>query len=186
VWDLDPGPDVSRKQVVKAALLVRDVLTTLDLTSWVKTTGGRGLHVVVPLKPKRTVAECLDFSRAVSEAIASTDPDSYTTAFAKEGREQKILIDYLRNNRTNTSVCAFSPRARPGAVVSMPPGKAFKPFPALRSRRSHTYRRGDVGASRPGIRERLGSQTWLYMLERIRYPSRAGPCLPLTSLFPGD
>ena len=71
VWDLDPGPDVSWKQVIKAAELVREVLTTLKLTSWVKTTGGRGLHVVVPLKPKRTVAECLEFSRAVSEAIAT-------------------------------------------------------------------------------------------------------------------
>jgi bifunctional non-homologous end joining protein LigD len=120
VWDLDPGPKVSWKQVVKAAELVREVLKTLRLTSWVKTTGGRGLHVVVPLKPKRTVSECLDFSRAVSEAIARTDPLSYTTAFAKAGREGKILIDYLRNNRTNTSVCAFSPRARPGAAVSMP------------------------------------------------------------------
>jgi bifunctional non-homologous end joining protein LigD len=76
--------------------------------------------VVVPLRPKRTVSECLDFARAVSEAIARTDPRSYTTAFAKAGREGKILVDYLRNNRTNTSVCAFSPRARPGAAVSMP------------------------------------------------------------------
>jgi bifunctional non-homologous end joining protein LigD len=90
----------------QAAELVRDVLTALKLTSWVKTTGGRGLHVVVPLKPKRSVAECLEFSRAVSEAIASADPRAYTTAFAKSGREDKILIDYLRNNRTNTSVCA--------------------------------------------------------------------------------
>lgn len=120
VWDLDPGPDVSWKQVVKAAKLVRAVLETLQLKSWVKTTGGRGLHVVVPLRPKRTVEECLAFSRAVSEAIARTDPRSYTTAFAKKGRERQILIDYLRNNRTNTSVCAFSPRARPGAMVSMP------------------------------------------------------------------
>jgi bifunctional non-homologous end joining protein LigD len=120
VWDLDPGPDVSWKQVVTGARLVREVLTTLKLRSWVKTTGGRGIHVVVPLKPRRTVAECLEFSRAVAEAIARTDPERYTTAFAKSGRERKILIDYLRNNRTNTSVCAFSPRARPGAAVSMP------------------------------------------------------------------
>src|SRR5262245_60165094 len=120
VWDLDPGPRVSWKQVVKAAGLVRDVLETLGLTSWVKTTGGRGLHVVVPLRRKRTVAECLEFSRAVSDAIAKTEPRSYTTAFAKVGRERQILIDYLRNNRTNTSVCAFSPRVRPGATVSMP------------------------------------------------------------------
>jgi bifunctional non-homologous end joining protein LigD len=120
VWDLDPGPDVSWKQVVAAALLVRDVLKTLGLASWVKTTGGHGLHVVVPIKSKRTVPECLDFSRAVSEVIATTEPRLYTTAFAKAGRDRKILIDYLRNNRTNTSVCAFSPRARPGATVSMP------------------------------------------------------------------
>ena len=120
VWDLDPGPAVTWKQVVKAAGLVRAVLKTLGLTSWVKTTGGRGLHVVVPIKPARDVSECLKFSRAVSEAIVRTDPRLYTTTFRKLGRERKILIDYLRNNRTNTSICAFSPRARPGAMVSMP------------------------------------------------------------------
>jgi LigD, primase-polymerase domain len=85
-----------------------------------KTTGGRGLHVVVPLKRTRTVTERLQFSRAGSEAIAKTDPGAYTTAFPKAGGERQILIDYLRNNRTHTSVCAFSPRARPGATVSMP------------------------------------------------------------------
>ena len=79
VWDLDPGPDVTWKQVVKAAGLVRAVLKTLGLTSWVKTTGGRGLHVVVPIKPAREVAECLEFSRGVSEAIVRTDPQLYTT-----------------------------------------------------------------------------------------------------------
>jgi bifunctional non-homologous end joining protein LigD len=120
VWDLDPGPAVSWKQVVKAAGLVRDVLKTLGLASWVKTTGGRGLHVVVPVTPRRTVSECLEFSRAVSEVLARMDPQSYTTRFAKAGRERQILIDFLRNNRTNTSVCAFSPRARPKATVSMP------------------------------------------------------------------
>jgi bifunctional non-homologous end joining protein LigD len=120
VWDLDPGPDVAWKQIVTAAQLVRDVLSTLGLASWVKTTGGRGLHVVVPLRPRRSVAACLDFSRAVAEAIEQTNSRLYTTTFAKAGRERKILIDYLRNNRTNTSVCAFSPRAKPDATVSMP------------------------------------------------------------------
>jgi bifunctional non-homologous end joining protein LigD len=122
VWDLDPGPKVSWQEVCKAAELVREVLTTLKVRSWVKTTGGRGLHVVVPLKPKRTVAECLAFSRAVSDVIVRSDPQVYTIEFAKSGRDRKILIDYLRNNRTNTSVCAFSPRARSGAAVSMPLG----------------------------------------------------------------
>jgi bifunctional non-homologous end joining protein LigD len=63
---------------------------------------------------------CLAFSRDVSKAIARTDPNLYTTTFAKRGRERKILIDYLRNNRTNTSICVFSARARVGARVSMP------------------------------------------------------------------
>jgi bifunctional non-homologous end joining protein LigD len=120
VWDLDPGPDVDWTQVVAAARVVRDVLKTLGLASWVKTTGGRGIHVVVPIVARREVADCLDFSRAVAELIEQTNPRLYTTAFAKAGRERKILIDYMRNNRTNTSVAAFSPRARPGAAVSMP------------------------------------------------------------------
>jgi bifunctional non-homologous end joining protein LigD len=120
VWDLDPGPDVTWARVGDAARLLRDVLKALGLTAWVKTTGGRGVHVVVPLVPARSVAECLEFSRAVADAIVRSDQDAFTTTFAKAGRERKILIDYLRNNRTNTSVCAFSPRARPGAAVSMP------------------------------------------------------------------
>jgi bifunctional non-homologous end joining protein LigD len=120
VWDLDPGPEVTWTHVVAAAKVVRDVLKALKLEAWVKTTGGRGLHVVMPITPSRDWSECLGFSRAVSEAIERTDPQRYTTTFAKAGRERKILIDYLRNNRTNTSVCAFSPRARPGAPVSMP------------------------------------------------------------------
>jgi bifunctional non-homologous end joining protein LigD len=120
VWDLDPGPEVAWTQVVAAAKVVRKVLKVLKLEAWVKTTGGRGLHVVMPITPSRDWSECLAFSRAVSEAIERTDPQQYTTTFAKAGRERKILIDYLRNNRTNTSVCAFSPRARAGALVSTP------------------------------------------------------------------
>jgi bifunctional non-homologous end joining protein LigD len=120
VWDLDPGPEVTWAHVVAAARQLRDVLDTLGLASWVKTTGGRGLHVVVPIRPPIDWSECLAFSRAVSDAFARTDASRYTTTFSKRGREAKILIDYLRNNRTNTSVCAYSPRARKGAPVSMP------------------------------------------------------------------
>jgi bifunctional non-homologous end joining protein LigD len=120
IWDLDPGPDLTWKQVVTAARLVRSVLNVLGLVSWVKTTGGRGLHVVVPIKPSRDWSECLAFAREVSEAIVRTDVKLYTTTFAKAGRERKILIDYLRNNRTNTAICAYSPRARAAALVSMP------------------------------------------------------------------
>jgi bifunctional non-homologous end joining protein LigD len=120
VWDLDPGPKVSFADVVAGAKAVRQLLETLGLESWVKTTGGRGLHVVAPLQPGRQWDECLAFARAVATALMRSSPAIYTTAFAKAGRDDKILIDYLRNNRTNTSVAAFSARARPNATISMP------------------------------------------------------------------
>jgi bifunctional non-homologous end joining protein LigD len=120
VIDIDPGTRVEWKSVVSAARLVREMLHTVDLESFVKTTGGAGLHVVVPLAPRAEWAECLAFARALAEAIERHDPAVYTTAFAKAGRENKMLIDYLRNNRTNTSVAAFSTRARAGAPVSVP------------------------------------------------------------------
>jgi bifunctional non-homologous end joining protein LigD len=120
VWDLDPGPEVGWREIVAAARLVRRLLDTLGLQAWVKTTGGRGLHVVVPIRPSLSWDECLSFSRAVADALERANPARYTTAFGKRGREDKILIDYLRNNRTNTSICAYSSRARAGARVSMP------------------------------------------------------------------
>lgn len=120
VFDIDPGPDVPWPDVIAAARQVRGTLRALELESFVKTTGGRGLHVVVPLAPRHDWPDCLAFARGVAEAIARVAPDRYTTRFARAGREGKILIDYLRNNRTNTSIAAFSTRARPGAPVSMP------------------------------------------------------------------
>jgi len=145
VWDLDPGPQVPWELVVVAARSLRHVLATLRLRAWVKTTGGRGLHVVVPLRPSLNWTECLAFSRAVAELLERDDPARYTTTFRKIGRERKILIDYLRNNRTNTSICAYSPRARSGAGVSMPitweqlrhePGRWTLPTVAQRLRRA--------------------------------------------------
>lgn len=120
IFDLDPGPQVSWAQVASAGRLVRDLLKTIGLESWAKTTGGHGLHVVAPIKPERDWSECLAFARDVAGVIERTDARLYTTTFAKAGREGKLLIDYLRNNRTNTAVAAFSTRARPGALVSMP------------------------------------------------------------------
>jgi bifunctional non-homologous end joining protein LigD len=120
VWDLDPGSAIPWHAIAEAARLLRQVLDTLGLASWVKTTGGQGLHVVVPLRPVHDWSHCLRFSRAVSEAIVRANPRLYTTAFSKRGREEKILLDYLRNNRTNTSICAYSPRASPSAPVSAP------------------------------------------------------------------
>ena len=120
VLDLDPGPEVRWKTVVEAARTVRRLLRTIGLESFVKTTGGKGLHVVVPLAPRQDWKGCLELSRAVAEALTRLDPVRFTTAFAKRGRERQILVDFMRNNRTNTSVAAFSTRARAGATVSVP------------------------------------------------------------------
>jgi bifunctional non-homologous end joining protein LigD len=120
VLDLDPGENVTWPQVIAAARQVRKILTSVDLHAWVKTTGGRGLHIVVPLIPERNWSKSLEFARAIASVMVEHNPSLYTTDFRKAGRERKILIDYLRNNRTNTSICAFSVRARDGAPVSMP------------------------------------------------------------------
>ena len=120
VIDLDPGPQVAWKEVAGAARLLRRALEALDLESWVKTTGGAGLHVVVPIQPERDWSECLTFARGLAGALARQRPDLFTDKVARAGREERIYLDYLRNNRTNTSVAALSPRARSGAPVSMP------------------------------------------------------------------
>jgi bifunctional non-homologous end joining protein LigD len=119
VLDLDPGPLVPWAAVVAAAKLVRAALSAVGLRSWLKTTGGKGLHIVAPIAAA-DVDACLAFSRGIGAALAQHEPTLFTTAMAKAGRERLVLIDAFRNNRTNTSVAAYSLRARPGAPVSMP------------------------------------------------------------------
>jgi bifunctional non-homologous end joining protein LigD len=102
IIDLDPGERVAWPAVVGAARLVRDLLSAIHLESFVKTTGGRGLHIAVPLKAAAGWDECLDFARAVAALLVRHQPALFTDRFAKSGRSDKILVDYLRNNRTNT------------------------------------------------------------------------------------
>jgi bifunctional non-homologous end joining protein LigD len=120
VIDLDPGPEVALREVIAGARLLRDLLRVVGLRSFVKTTGGRGLHVVAPIARERDWSDCLAFSRGLALALERHHPKGFTTRYPKAGRERKILVDYLRNNRTNTSIAAFSPRARAGAPVSLP------------------------------------------------------------------
>jgi bifunctional non-homologous end joining protein LigD len=120
VIDLDPGAGVGWPAVIEAARLVRDLLAIMELRCFVKTTGGRGLHIVVPIVPREDWSECLAFARALGDVLVRRDPSRFTTNFAKAGREHQLLVDYLRNNRTNTSVAAYSTRARAGAPVSVP------------------------------------------------------------------
>jgi len=120
VIDLDPGRHVTWADVVGAARLVRELLEVVGLESFVKTTGGRGLHVVVPIEPRADWSECLGFARAFAQSLVRRQPETFTERFAKAGRDDKILVDYLRNNRTNTSIAAYSTRATPDAPVSTP------------------------------------------------------------------
>ena len=119
-FDLDPDEGLPWSRVTEAAIGIRQALVAIGLQSFAKTTGGKGLHVVVPLERRAEWEACLAFSRAVADAMVRHDPDLFTVEYAKRGREPRILIDYLRNNRTNTSIAAFSTRARAGAPVSAP------------------------------------------------------------------
>ncbi len=120
VFDLDPAPDVAWKRVAAAAVDVRDLLARVGLASFVRTTGGKGLHVVVPLRPAPAWAQAKDFAHAFAASLAASRPDEFVAAAAKNKRNGKIFVDYLRNARGATSVASYSLRSRTGAPVAVP------------------------------------------------------------------
>ena len=120
VFDLDPDPAVPWREVMAAARATRERLEDLGLEAFLKTSGGKGLHVVVPLAPRHDWDEVKEFSRALAESMAADSPRLFTAKMAKKERTRRIFIDYLRNGSGATTVAAYSVRARKGAPVSTP------------------------------------------------------------------
>ncbi|MBP7146343.1 MAG: DNA ligase D [Acidobacteria bacterium] len=120
VFDLDPDAAVAWDAVVEAALALRERLAALKLTSFAKTTGGKGLHVVVPIERRSSWDEVRSFSEAIATEMAGREPKKYVAVMSKARRKGKIFIDYLRNARGAIAVAAYSTRAREGAPVSTP------------------------------------------------------------------
>lgn len=120
IFDLDPGEGVPWRDVTEAAVAVREHLAGLGLKSFVKTTGGKGLHVVVPVEPTADWARAKAFTAAVATALAKQRPERYVATMSKRARQGRIFIDYFRNERGATAVAAYSTRASPRATVSTP------------------------------------------------------------------
>jgi bifunctional non-homologous end joining protein LigD len=120
VFDLDPDVGVGWERVALAAFDLRRRLHDLGLESWVKTTGGKGLHVCFPVARRMSWDDFKGWSKAFADQLADADPEHYTANMAKSARKNRIFVDYLRNGRNATFIAPYSPRARPGAPVSVP------------------------------------------------------------------
>ena len=120
IFDLDPGEDVSWSEVIAAARHMRAELDARALESFVKTSGGKGLHVVVPIAPRADWDAAKAFTQGVAEAMSRAHPDRYVANMSKRARHGRIFIDWVRNGRGATAVAAYSTRARAQAPVSVP------------------------------------------------------------------
>jgi bifunctional non-homologous end joining protein LigD len=160
VFDVDPAADVPFDHVKAAALRLRDLLDTLGLTSFAMLTGGKGMHVVVPLVPEHGWETVKAFSRALAERMTADHPGRYVATMSKSKRRGKIFIDFFRNDRSASAIAPYSPRARPGAPLAWP--VSWSALPRVRSANEVTienYRRkrsaGDPWQAYRRTRQRL-------------------------------
>ncbi|KAG0190460.1 hypothetical protein DFQ28_002032 [Apophysomyces sp. BC1034] len=120
VFDLDPDPALEWRVVLEGTQRLHTLLSDIGLRSWCKTSGGKGLHVAVPLDPRTGWDDAKSFSRRVSRHMAATWPERFSAKMGEKNRRGKIFVDYLRNIRGASTIAAYAPRARPGMGVSMP------------------------------------------------------------------
>ncbi|MBV8742509.1 MAG: hypothetical protein JOZ12_12045 [Sinobacteraceae bacterium] len=121
VFDLDPGPGIPYAFVVDTAFALRELLKREQLQSWPKLTGGKGIHVMVPLRKKSmTHDEAHRYSQELASRLAAKNSTRYTTSAATAERKGRLFVDFLRNGRGTTAVAAYSPRARPGFPIAAP------------------------------------------------------------------
>ena len=152
IMDLDPAEDVPWTSLIEAAREVRERLRSAGLESFVKTTGGKGLHVVAPLKPKSGWDAVKDFAQELAAGMAKDSPERFVATMSKQARTGRIFVDYLRNGRGATAVAAYSTRARAGAPVSVP--IEWSELPTLRSGGQFRV------ATLPGRLRHLGRDPW--------------------------
>ena len=160
IFDLDPDEDLDWPTVCGAAAEVRARLKKAGLESWLKTTGGKGLHVVAPIVPEHGWDEVKTTARRFVEAMERANPTLYLTKMSKAARRGKIYLDYLRNERGATAVAPYSPRARAGATVSLP-----LPWSALKERARPVFSVHDF----PAWQTRLRSDPWKAMLATVQH-----------------
>ncbi len=120
VFDIDPDESLDFAEIGAAAMDIRDRLKTLKLTSFPMVSGGKGVHVVVPLKPEAEWPEVKAFCKAFAQSMAEAEPDRFTASISKARRKGRLFIDYLRNERGSTAICPWSVRSRQGAPVAVP------------------------------------------------------------------
>jgi bifunctional non-homologous end joining protein LigD len=164
VFDLDPStPDLDR--LIEAALALHDLLAELDMRSWVKTSGSKGLHIVVPLDGKTRMGEAARFAHTVGRALVARHPDRLTQEFSKSDRGTRIYVDTGRNGYSATFAAAYAVRAKPGAPVSAPctweeieRGDATPQAFTLRAMASRVGRVGDIWADMRKTRYSIASR----------------------------
>lgn len=142
IFDMDPDKGIGLQELRNATLAVRERLDDLGFASFLKTSGGKGFHVVVPLQPKADWAEVKAFARDFAKAMEQAEPKRFTATLSKKARKGRIFIDYLRNGRGATAVVPYSTRARPGAAVAMP-----IPWDAIAEMEPDSFRAMDLTGS---------------------------------------